>query len=412
MLRISRCFCRAQVEKRYAGIFPRAAAASYSLILFLFAVVAVPTVLGQARSIPDAPKGEPELPRLRCLVDKPEFHPLRYRVHFQGREIPLLIQRVTGRTITGRTEQRVEATIEATKLVPYNQLLLDFFMIRGEVKPFALEVAQEAQLAKYGLRALVYERPGVPYPEQGGGVPWTRPGRLPFLLYSPPDAGPDKPYPLIVFLHGIGGRGTDNWKPFAEDGGGVDKHFGNLISRDWQKHTPCHVMIPQSSEGNNWWYQKDPLVTAYAVRLTGQAIDVLEARHKTGIDLTRLYVTGFSGGGYGCYEFMRVFPGKFAAAVPMACHNNEIEIFAKPMAIPQYLFVNEGDKSIAWRWVRWERNLWKAWGVPWKVEVFEGASGHGVWNRAYGDAEFRRWLKTQKLPQQTWPSDTSAWLED
>ena len=67
-----------------------------------------------------------------------------------------------------------------------------------------------------------------------------------YRLFKPQGREPDTKYPLVVYLHGSGGRGTDNLKQISG---------GNLFgSRVWalpenQAERPCYVLAPQLLQG-------------------------------------------------------------------------------------------------------------------------------------------------------------------
>ena len=68
----------------------------------------------------------------------------------------------------------------------------------------------------------------------------------PYRLFKPASDNPDEGYPLVVFLHGSAGRGTDNLKQIS--GGNI---YG---ARVWalpenQAKGPCFVLAPQLMEG-------------------------------------------------------------------------------------------------------------------------------------------------------------------
>jgi fermentation-respiration switch protein FrsA (DUF1100 family) len=69
---------------------------------------------------------------------------------------------------------------------------------------------------------------------------------IPYRLFKPRERKPDEKYPLVVYLHGSAGRGTDNLKQIS--GGNV---YG---SRVWalpenQAERPCFVLAPQLLQG-------------------------------------------------------------------------------------------------------------------------------------------------------------------
>jgi len=69
---------------------------------------------------------------------------------------------------------------------------------------------------------------------------------IPYRLFRPQEGGEGKKHPLVVYLHGSGGRGVDNLKQISG---------GNLYgSRVWalaenQAERPCYVLAPQLMQG-------------------------------------------------------------------------------------------------------------------------------------------------------------------
>ncbi len=68
---------------------------------------------------------------------------------------------------------------------------------------------------------------------------------LPYRLFRPADETRDATYPLVVFFHGGGGRGTDNRRHIA------DAHFSARIWAlpEFQSKHPCFVLAPQLVHG-------------------------------------------------------------------------------------------------------------------------------------------------------------------
>jgi len=69
---------------------------------------------------------------------------------------------------------------------------------------------------------------------------------IPYRLFKPRDYDPSREYPLVVYLHGAGGRGTDNVKQIS--GGNT---YG---ARVWalaenQAERPCFILAPQLMHG-------------------------------------------------------------------------------------------------------------------------------------------------------------------
>lgn len=67
------------------------------------------------------------------------------------------------------------------------------------------------------------------------------------------------------------------------------------------------------------------------------------------IDVDRLYLTGFSRGGQGTWNFIRTFPKKFAAAAPLSgfSHGPQTPDEANPIKhVPIWIFNGDGDRGV------------------------------------------------------------------
>ena len=128
-----------------------------------------------------------------------------------------------------------------------------------------------------------------------------------------PDANRQRKYPLVIFLHGSGERGSDNdaqlkWgvTNFATD--------QNMIAH------PAIVIAPQCPEHQTWSnFTRDKMTLIAApgnpMRLLIGLIRQLETTMP--VDTNRIYITGLSMGGYGTYDALERYPHLFAAAVPV-----------------------------------------------------------------------------------------------
>lgn len=215
---------------------------------------------------------------------------------------------------------------------------------------------------------------------------------LPYRLLTPPKVEPGKTYPLVLFLHGAGERGTDNTKQMVH---GVPQ----FAAAKTRAQYPCFLVAPQCPNGKRWvevdWSaasHKQPKEPSAPMALTLELLDNL-VKHLP-IDQQRLYVTGLSMGGYGTWDILARRPKMFAAGVPICGGGDEAQ--AKVLAdIPLWAF--HGAKDTV---VRPERSrnmiaaIKKAGGEPRYTEY--PAEAHASWNPAYRDPEMVRWLFDQK----------------
>lgn len=141
---------------------------------------------------------------------------------------------------------------------------------------------------------------------------------LPYRLYVPFDYTPDKEYPVLLFLHGAGERGSDG-----------DKHvlshnpIANFLN---QKDSPMEnaiIIAPQCPEGQKW-VDMDWSTGSYRVDSTPESnemkcvLDILDnICDEFSVDEKRVYVTGISMGGIGSWDLITRHSDIFAAAVPM-----------------------------------------------------------------------------------------------
>lgn len=217
---------------------------------------------------------------------------------------------------------------------------------------------------------------------------------LPYRLLSPekPEAG--KRYPLVIFLHGAGERGTDNQKQL--------KHGAGLFAKpEVRAQFPCFVIAPQCPEGRKWcevdWGDPKPHQTpaepSIPMALLLEVID--EFRQRPSVDQARLYVTGLSMGGFGAWDLITRRPGQFAAAVPV-CGGGDVAAAQSLAKMPIWIFHGGNDGVV--KTVRSQlmnEALKKAGSTLVKYTEYPGV-GHDSWNPAYKEAELLPWMFGQR----------------
>lgn len=216
--------------------------------------------------------------------------------------------------------------------------------------------------------------------------------KLPYRLLYPLEPKEGQKYPLVLFLHGAGERGTDNDKQLVH---GVP----SFASPENRKKHPCFLVAPQCPEGARWvevdWSadsHRQPKEPSEPLRLTLEMIDNLTK--VLPIDTQRIYVTGLSMGGYGVWDLLARRPDLFAAGVPV-CGGGDEEQAARIAPLPVWAFHGAKDGAVK---VARSRNmiaaLKKAGGEPKYTEYPN--EGHASWVPAYRDPEMFTWLFAQK----------------
>ncbi len=122
------------------------------------------------------------------------------------------------------------------------------------------------------------------------------------LLYVPADAKPGETFPLVIYFHGLGCQG-DN-KPALVNVAQVDQNIDNLLAA--ARHRRFIVYAPQAS----WSWKLGEL--DMAVCMLARTSEIYP------VDTSRMYTIGWSLGGGVVWDINTMYPGVFAAAVPIS----------------------------------------------------------------------------------------------
>ncbi len=224
---------------------------------------------------------------------------------------------------------------------------------------------------------------------------------LPYRMLLPARYNPTKKYPLIIFLHGSGGRGNNN--------GSQLNNGGTLFIRDSiMLNYPAIVVFPQCSKGTSWtnlWSYKDTTskIRTYKfpkqsppkkdMQLVMELIADLEKNYS--IDTGRLYVGGVSMGGFGTYDIVNRMPGKFAAAF-VICGAGDTSNAKNMNPTSWWLFHGEKDSTVFPGNSRMMEAALKNAGAEVKLTIYP-EDGHESWNDAFKEPGFFDWMFEQKL---------------
>ena len=232
--------------------------------------------------------------------------------------------------------------------------------------------------------------------------------RMPYRLFTPARLEPGRTYPLVVFLHGASGSGTDNVKQL--EGGNL---YGSLV---WalpenQARHPAFVLAPQSDW--NWpctiFDPKNPPKIAADIKLCPPgaigigarlAFEVIDSLvNSLSIDRARIYVTGHSMGGAGTWHMIAQRPRLFAAAVPV-CGRGHQEAAPLVKDVPIWNFHGATDDVEPVSSSRLMIDaLRKAGGQPRHTEYPD--LGHTVFAWAYTEPALVEWLFAQKRQRES-----------
>jgi predicted esterase len=203
---------------------------------------------------------------------------------------------------------------------------------------------------------------------------------VPYGVYVPPHFKHEKgPFPLIVFLHGLGEKrkdlvfsvGVPNY---------IAHHFGAPTENNRFEFV---AFLPIDPTGN--WYAGTP-----EVEDAMNALDYVIVRHH--IDPKRIYLTGLSSGGSGVWSLAETYPDRWAAVAPIASFiQPDVD---KVRNIPAWIFHGAKDTSAP---VKLDRDLvQKLKAARAEVRYTESPDkGHSMrW--VYNSAELYDWFATKK----------------
>ncbi len=195
-----------------------------------------------------------------------------------------------------------------------------------------------------------------------------------YLLYLPKDYGKDTTvkWPLMLFLHGSGERGSDLDKVKAH---GPPK----LIAQG--KDFPFIILSPQCPDGS--WWTTDTLNALLDTTIKNYSVDE-----------DRVYLTGLSMGGFGTYALAAEHPEKFAAIAPI-CGGGYFRNARRLKNVPVWAFHGGKDPTVPIAENQGMVDAIKAAGGDAKITIYPEA-GHDSWTQTYDNPELYTWLLAHK----------------
>ncbi len=170
---------------------------------------------------------------------------------------------------------------------------------------------------------------------------------LNYRILYPKDFSKDKQYPLVLFLHGAGERGTNNVSQLVHG----SKLFADEKHRD---EFPAIVIFPQCPKDDYWANASVdrttlPLTLKFPdggepTKALNSVMDLMDKMvTKSYINNEQVYVGGLSMGGMGTFEILSRKPDMFAAAFAI-CGGGNTEL-AEAYATKTHLWVFHGAKD-------------------------------------------------------------------
>ena len=205
-------------------------------------------------------------------------------------------------------------------------------------------------------------------------------------------------YPLVLFLHGAGERGSDNQAQLTHG----SMMFTNPVNR---KNFPAIVLFPQCPNNYFWSFEQRPegrldvnaFPSDYKISSILQAVkDLLDKYIDNGnVDISRIYILGLSMGGMSTFDMVCRFPDLFAAAIPICGGVNPERLKTTAGKVKFRIFHGDKDETVPVENSRKAYRALKEYGAD--VEYFEIIGcNHNSWDPAFNRPDFLSWLFQQQ----------------
>ena len=228
---------------------------------------------------------------------------------------------------------------------------------------------------------------------------------LPYRILWPEKMKKGEKYPLFIFLHGLGMRGTDNEKQ-------LDRGAPLFLDPANRKKYPCIALYPQApttsafvemlydgepgSRGGFRRFADREVVGHMSLRLTPYGLmvyDLIQQLIAQGVaDTDRIYISGSSMGAFSTYTFISTYPDLFAAACPMAGGADLRTVKNWAGKVPVWIVHGAKDPTVPVEADRMVVEKLKELGATnYRYSEFPKA-GHTSWNDAFAEPDYLEWF--------------------
>lgn len=212
-----------------------------------------------------------------------------------------------------------------------------------------------------------------------------------YQLLRPRNFDPQRTYPLVLFLHGSGGRGPANIRNLT-DADVPARLATDAVSGSYE----AFYLVPQCP-GPNTWADADWMASRGNSRPSKQAVLLELVDHlveSEAIDPSRLYVTGLSMGGFGTFSVVAARPDFWAAAAPV-CGGWQVKDAKLFVNTPMWLFHGDEDLAVSVQYSRDMDQAIRSAGGNVQYTEYPGL-GHNSWLTAYWEDRLWEWMFEQR----------------
>jgi predicted peptidase len=220
----------------------------------------------------------------------------------------------------------------------------------------------------------------------------TAGNKLPYRVLAPTKLNAATKYPLVIFLHGAGERGSDNKKQLVHG-------MNDFASDEIMAKYPAFVIAPQCPEEKRWvevdWKLDSHQMPAQPSEPLAGVFDLIDSFVKSKpVDPKRIYITGLSMGGFGVWDAIQRRPELFAAAVPI-CGGGDPILAKQIQVVPIWAFHGDKDQTVKVERSRQMIEALKGVGAEPEYTEYKGVE-HDSWTQTYKDAAVYEWMFAQR----------------
>jgi len=214
-----------------------------------------------------------------------------------------------------------------------------------------------------------------------------------YQVYVPSMYTAAQQWPVILFLHGAGERGSDGLLQ-------TNVGLGAAIRSDPSRY-PALVVFPQAPADSLW--------TGVPGQIAMAALDATLREFHT--DPERVYLTGWSMGGSGTWYLAYRYPDRFAAVAPISGYVSSAlpwlggrspvvppdsgppfaPLARRVARVPAWIFHGEADRVVPVAESRQAAEALRAAGGEARYTEVLGGS-HNIWDEVYASTQFQSWL--------------------
>ncbi len=226
---------------------------------------------------------------------------------------------------------------------------------------------------------------------------------IPYRYYLPEGYETSgKSYPVFLYMHGNGSRGSDNKTQLTTNGAALNDA---ILNSEYE----CIMIAPQCPSSPKQWVTNYPGGAEFAASLESgvyTADNYLNAAAELlckflteyRADTSRVYITGSSNGGGATWSLTARYPEVFAAAIPIAgtgTLGGAEKIASRYVGVAIWTFHGDADATLDVNATRQMVNAIKAAGG--NITYTEIAGGtHNIWTKAAYTDGLVDWIFAQK----------------